>query len=74
MFTIKLLVEDVKEITKKSDGTPLYVVSLLTNRGRDKSGDYLKDVSLFTDEKTYNLIKEGKDVIVKFTGEHSVKA
>lgn len=73
MKIVKLAVEECIKIEKKSDGTPLYVVKCLSNRGRDKNGDYLKDVALYTDENTYKAIDEGKDVILRFTSDRSVK-
>lgn len=74
MLIVKLAIEECTVINKKSDGSPMYLLKVLGNRGRGKDGDYLKDVCLFTDEKTYKKIDCGDDdVILKFTGEKSVK-
>lgn len=78
MKFVKVAVEGEEKFTSK-EGKEFFTIKVKGNRGRDSEGNYLKDISWFCDEETYNKFhnvdENGnvKGVILSFNGSNRVK-
>lgn len=79
MKLVKVAIECEQAFTSK-EGKQMYAIKVAGNRGRDRDGNYLKDITWFCDEDTYQRIASNTDdegnvkgVILKFVGPSSVR-